>query len=268
VAHPIERLRSVARAEGADPSLVAVEAASALVGVARADPAGLLPACRRLISRHLWAGPVWWLSARVLGAPDVAAEARAAAGELEADTTSAQLAAALPDDATVLVVGWPELAATALRRRGDVEALLVDAGGEGAALARRLVSAGGDATAVPDRGDAAAAVVADVVVVEALAAGPSGVLAAPGSHAAAAVAAGVGTPTWVVAGVGRVLPERLWESLLTRFDALGEPWERPAELVPAHLLSLLVGPDGLRPTDEGLADPSCAPAPELLRDAG
>ncbi len=268
MAHPIERLRYVARAEGADPSVVASEAATALAGVVRADGAGLLPACRRLISRHLCAGPVWWLSARVLGAPDAAAEARAAAAELEADATGDQLASALPDEATVLVVGWPELAAGALRRRGDVEALVVEAGGEGAALARRLVAAGGAAAVVPERGVAAAAVVADLVVVEALAGGPSGVLAVPGSHAAAAVAAGAGTPTWVVAGVGRVLPDRLWQSLLTRFDAQGEPWERPAELVPVPLLSLLVGPGGARPPEEGLADASCAPAPELLRDAG
>ena len=64
--HPIERLRHVARAEGADPALVAREAAHALASVARSDPPGLLPACRRLISRHVAAGPVWWLAARML----------------------------------------------------------------------------------------------------------------------------------------------------------------------------------------------------------
>jgi hypothetical protein len=268
VPHPIERLRYVARAEGADPGLVAAEAASALIGVARADPAGLLPACRRLISRHLAAGPVWWLSARVLGAPDVAAAARLAVHQLEDDPTPGHLAAALPDEATVMVVGWPDLAATALRRRGDLEALVVDAGGEGAALARRLASAGNDAVVVPDLGVAAAAVVADLVVVEALAGGPSGVLAAPGSHAAAAVGARSGAAVWAVTGVGRVLPGRLWEALLGRFDAGGEPWERPAELVPTALLDQVVGPGGPRAVAEGLADAGCAAAPELLRDAG
>ena len=68
--HPIEHLRHVARATGADPALVATEAASALAQMASMDPAGLVPACRRLIEAHLTSGPVWWLSARILGADD------------------------------------------------------------------------------------------------------------------------------------------------------------------------------------------------------
>ncbi len=56
-----------------------------------------------------------------------------------------RLAEALPDGASVAILGWPDLIGDALRRRGDVEALVVDAGGEGAALARRLADAGGDA---------------------------------------------------------------------------------------------------------------------------
>lgn len=266
--HPIERLRYVARAEGADPALVASEAATALAAVARAEPAGLLPACRRLIARHLSAGPVWWLSARVLGAPDVAAEARAAAEELADDRTDRHLAAAIPDETTTLVVGWPDVAASALRRRGDLEVLVVDAGGEGSALARRLADAGNDVALVPDAGAGAAAAVAGLMLVEARAAGPSGILAAPGSHAAAAVAARAGAQVWGVAGVGRVLPPRLWDALLARFDASGEPWERDAELVPADLLTSVVGPGGTVPTTEGLAAATCPPAPELFRDAG
>lgn len=266
--HPIERLRYVARAEGADPALVASEAASALAAVARGDPAGLLPACRRLIGRHLTAGPVWWLSARLLGSSDVAAEARAAAGELAEDPTGRHLAGAIPDDATVLLVGWPDVAAAALRRRGDLEVLVVDGGGEGAALARRLADAGNDVALVSDSGAAAAAVVADLVIVEARAAGPSGVLAAPGSHASAAVGSRSGASVWAVAGTGRVLPAALWEALLARFDAGGEPWERDAELVPSDLLGAFVGPEGPVGVVEGLAASTCAPAPELLRDAG
>jgi hypothetical protein len=266
--HPIERLRYVARAEGAEPGLVAKEAAAALAAVAREDAAGVLPACRRLVNRHLTAGPVWWLSARVLSAPDPDREARAAAAELDADTTDACLAEALPDDATVLVIGWPDLTASALRARGDVEALVVDAGGEGTALARRLDNAGNDVIVVPDAGAAAAAATADLVVVEATAAGPSGLLAALGSHAAAAVAAGAGVPVWAVTGMGRVLPDRLWAALLERFDGDDEPWERDYELVPTGVLSAVLGPDGqVAPTD-GLAAASCPAAPELFRDAG
>ena len=64
--HPIEHLRYVARATGADPAVIAREAADALVEMARIQPAGLVPACRRLIERHVASGPVWWLSARML----------------------------------------------------------------------------------------------------------------------------------------------------------------------------------------------------------
>ncbi len=266
--HPIERLRFVARAEGADPALVAREAATALAAIAREDPAGLLPACRRLVNRHLASGPVWWLSARVLTAPEPDREARAAMTDLDGDTTDRHLAGDLPEDATVLIVGWPDLAAAALRSRGDLEVLVADGGGEGRALARRLVDAGNDVAELPDTGIAAAAVVAGLVVVEAVAAGPSGLLAAPGSHAAAAVAARAGVPVWAVAGVGRVLPERLWSALLARYDAHGEPWERDHELVPADLLTAVVGPEGSVAVEDGLAAATCPAAPELFRDAG
>ncbi len=264
--HPIEHLRYVARASGADPSLLVRETAGALAGMLRVEPAGLVPACRRLVERHLTVGPVWWLSARVLTAPDPLRAAGAAASEMEGDPTARALAAALPDDITITVVGWPEVAGAGLRRRGDVEVLVADALGEGSILARRLEDAVARATVVPDAGVAAAVVVSDLVVIEATAAGPSGVLATLGSHSAAAVAASRGVPVWVVAGVGRVLPERLWDSLLARLD-LGptEPWDRPVELVPAALVSAVVGPDGLFDPDEGLAQATCPVAPELLR---
>jgi hypothetical protein len=95
------------------------------------------------------------------------------------------------------------------------------------------------------------------------------VLATPGSLGAAAVGAQLGVPVWAVAGVGRVLPERLWDALVTRFDeTAGEPWSRPAELVPASFLSGLVGPEGIVPVEEGLANATCPAAPELLRLTG
>jgi hypothetical protein len=264
--HPIEHLRYVARASGADPSLLVRETAGALAGMLRVEPAGLVPACRRLVERHLTVGPVWWLSARVLTAPDPLVAARAAAAEMDNDPTARALAAALPDDVTVTVVGWPEVAGAALRRRGDIEVLVADAMGEGSILARRLEDAVAKATVVSDAGVAAAVVVSDLVVIEATAAGPSGVLATLGSHGAAAVAASRGVPVWVVTGVGRVLPGPLWDRLLTRLDqGPAEPWDRPVELVPASLVTAVVGPTGLVDPDEGLAQASCPVAPELLR---
>ncbi|MDQ2753948.1 MAG: hypothetical protein M3R71_00170, partial [Actinomycetota bacterium] len=98
--HPIERLRYVAGAQGADPGLLAREAAEALGDMARMEPAGLVPACRRLVERHVTSGPVWWLSARVLGGVTPAAAAREAAAELDADPTEGNLSRLLPEDAT------------------------------------------------------------------------------------------------------------------------------------------------------------------------
>jgi hypothetical protein len=267
--HPIEHLRYVARASGADPSLLAREAATALAEIAEADPAGLVPACRRLVERHLTSGPVWWVSARVLSAADPAEAALSAAVDLEEDQTDRHLAALLPDSATVTVIGWPEATADALRKRGDVEVLVVDSTGEGGGLARRLSNAGSECEIIPNTGVGPAAAVSDLVVVEAFVAGPAGVLAAPGSLPAAAVAAHSGRPAWLVAPTGRVLPEALWDALLTRFDdTAGEPWERSAELVPARLISRLIGPEGEIGVVEGLSTATCPVAPELLRAAG
>jgi hypothetical protein len=267
--HPIEHLRYVARAAGADPAAVAVEAADALADMARIQPAGLLPACRRLIDRHLCAGPVWWLSARILRDDDPVGAARRSADELQTDPTPRRLADELPDSATALVVGWPDVAADALRRRGDVEVLVVDWAAEGEQFVRRLRDRGGEASLVPESGVGPAAVVADVVLLEAMAAGPAGLLAAPGSMAAAAVAAHQLVPVWAVTGVGRTLPGPLWDALLQRLDESGsEPWDRRVEVVPSDLISCVIGPEGPLDAEEGLRQATCPAAPELFRAAG
>lgn len=268
--HPIERLRYVARIEGADPAVLAREAAKALAEVAEVEPAGILPACRRLIERHPSSGPLWWLSARVLAPGDPSSSAALAAAELDDDPTATHLAGELPDDATVLVVGWPDVVAEALRRRGDLEVLVVHGGGEGAALARRLADAGQEASVVPDAGVGSASASADLVLVEALSAGPSGVLATPGSRAAAAVALHAGVAVWGVAGVGRVLPSSLWAAALSCLDETGlEPWERRSELVPADLFCALAGPGGVvSEVGVALQATTCEALPALLREPG
>jgi hypothetical protein len=267
--HPIEHLRYVARATGADPAVVAQEAASAMAEMVRMQPAGLLPACRRLIERHLTAGPIWWLSARMLSADDPARAGRDAAIELDEDPTSARVGDCLADGATALLIGWPDICSEALRGRGDIEVLVVSSGGEGDQFARRLRDRDVEVSLVPDSGVGPAAAVVDVVLIEATAAGPGGVLAAPGSVAAAAVASHQQIPVWAVAGVGRVLPGRLWDSLVSRLDESGdEPWDRPVELVPASLLSHVVGPEGIAEVGPGLANTTCQAMPELFRAAG
>jgi hypothetical protein len=260
--HPIERLRMVARATGEDPGLVAREAAAALAGCAD-DPRALVMACRRLVERQATSGPVWWLAARVVASPDPETEAWRAAEALRSDPTPAVLAAALPDDVRVTVLGWPEQVIEALGARGDVRVLVVDSLGDGAPLAAALDRAGTEAALVPEAGLAAAVAAADLVLLDAVALGPGGFLAVMGSHAAAAVAYTEQIPVWVVAGVGRVLPERLWATMAGALAASGEPWGAEWEFVPLELVSAVVGPDGCQPPTDALARADCPDAPEL-----
>ena len=87
--HPIERLRYVARASGADQAVLVRETAQALAAF-RDDPSGLVAACRRIVDRHPTSAPLWWLCARVLTSPDGQREAWAAVDEIEDDRTAAR----------------------------------------------------------------------------------------------------------------------------------------------------------------------------------
>lgn len=263
--HPIERLRFVARASGADQALLVRETAGALAAF-RHDPPGLVTACRRIVSRQPASGPLWWLCARVLSAPDPMAEAWSAADELEGDRTPAALARALPEDATVCVLGWPERVGEALLRRGDLDVLVVDALGEGSGLVRHLERSGVDATDVAVSGIGGAAASAHVVVLEAGAVGPAAAVAVAGSRAAAAVARHAGVPVWMVAGAGRLLPRRMFDCLAGRVEAGGDPWDTDDEIVPLDLVDCLVGPSGPEPVAEGLRRTDCPVAPELLKE--
>jgi hypothetical protein len=260
--HPIERLRYVARAGAVDQGELVREAAAALSGLSD-DPGGLIMSCRRLLVRHPTAGALWHLCARLLTAGDLRAEAWNVTEDLEHDATPGHLARLLPDEATITVVGYPELAALALPRRGDVEVLAVDARGDGTALARRLRGADVEAVDVPDAGVAAAVAASDVVVLEASCHGPTGFVAPTGSRAAAAVARQAGIPVWLVVGAGRALPSRFWDAAIADLGG-DEPWEAAEEQVPLDLVDRAVGPDGGRAATDLASRADCAPVAELL----
>jgi hypothetical protein len=252
----------VARASAEDPGLLAQEAAAALAGCAE-DPRALVMACRRLLERQATAGPVWWLAARVVAAADPEREAWRAAAALRDDPTPGVVAAHLPDDATVLVLGWPEQVTDTLRIRGDARVLVVDALGDGSPLVTGLHRTGTDATLVPESGVAAAVGASDLVLLDASALGPGGFMAVAGSRAAAAVAYTEEIPVWVVAGVGRVLPERLWETMARGVASALDPWDADWELVPLELVTAVLGPEGPMAPADALARADCPDAPEL-----
>lgn len=260
----MERLRHLARAGAIDHRVLVEESVPALSGLGR-DSGALVLSGRRLLQHHPASGPLTWLCARVLCADDTRTEAWRCATEIGTDPTAECLAGELPGAATVVVIGWPEVTAAALARRGDVASLVVAAGdeGEGYALAQRLRAIDIDALEVAPAGMTAAVKAADLVLLEAAAMGPEGFLAVSGSFAAAAVARRVGVPVWLVAGVGRVLPAGLWTAMTSRLERV-QPWTAVEEVVPLDLVDLVVRPTGVTADACLVAETAdCPDAPEL-----
>lgn len=263
--HPIERLRYVARANGVSHALAVRESAAAMRSFAH-DPHALVTACRRMIDRQPGIAPLWWLGARLLTAPDAAVEIRRVLDDLAHDSTVRELEFALPADATVCVIGWPDLVGEALLRRGDLHVFVVDAHGEGRGFAARLVQADVACDDVPVEGMAQAIAASDLLVLEASAACPASCLAVAGSFAAAAIARRLDVPVWIALGEGRLLPASLYRALVERAGLDIEPWRHDDEPVPVDLLDVAIGPKGMRDAAVAFGDVTCPVAPELVKD--
>ena len=261
--HPIERLRYLARSSGADQRVLVGETASALRSLGF-DPAGLVVSCRRIVEKHPTSGPLWWLCAHMLTSAEPSVTARELANQLDADPTPDLLVDALPDDATVCVVGWPDLAGEACLRRGDVRVLAVDSLDQGSSFVRRLERSDVEAEVVDAGGVAAAVLASDLVMVEALAASPTEMLATPGSRAAASVAYCSEVPVWAVLGRGRCLPAQAFTDKLQRVGDVRQPWFADAEALPLALASFVASERGVHPVDEVALAPECPLAHELL----
>jgi hypothetical protein len=262
--HPIERLRYVARATDDGPSMLVREAAGALASFS-SDPAALVTACRRLLDRQPQAAPIWWLAARVLASAEPANEAWIASDELDQDATPGAVRNEVPADASVLVFGWPEQVAGGIIKRGDLKIFVADIDGEGSGLVRRLERSGHEPILVDEHGVGSAAAEVDLVLIEALGLGGTSCLATSGSLSAAAVAHHLGKPVWAVAGVGRVLPGRLWDAYARRLDDEADPWDALVEQVPLSLIDRVVGPTGITTPEEALRRADCPIPPELLK---
>jgi hypothetical protein len=263
---PSERLRSIARRALEDHAL-AVEAAEALGGFA-SEPASLVVACRRVLAHHRSHGALWWVCARVLAAADPAATSREAVRLLDGDRTADRLAASIPlldDDAVVAVVGWPHAVDHALAERLDVAAVSVRVEGVDAAGALRRRQREGAVRTV-DVWDLATLDVARLLV-PAAAIG-TGRAVVPAGTAEVLDLAGTRTEAWLVGGVGRVLPRRLFEALEAAASAASADLD--AEELPTQVLALerfdrVAGPRGLESVVDADARPDCPVVPELLR---
>ena len=107
-----------------------------------------------------------------------------------------------------------------------------------------------------------------MLLLEAVAVGPTGFVAVSGSLAAATVARHAKVPVWLAAGVGRLLPARMWDALGSRRATwAADPWDLDEEVVPLTLVDEVVGPRGPQPPEVALRRTDCPVAPELF-DAG
>ena len=260
---PFERLRYLARWSDEDDTALVSEAADCLAGFAD-DPAGLVVACRRLLSHHPAAGALWWLCARVLAAPDPADAAWEAWQLVNDDRTSDRLAGLLPfpHDDPVAVLGWPDLAGAALAERPDLDVVAIRRrrgdDHRRARLARREASI----RIVSDVD--AAALEPSHLLVEAMATGPRRAAVAGGAADLLDTLAETGTVVWLVAGVGRVLPERLFAALQSEVERDGDE-HTAVDLVDVTRFARIAGPTGLDVPDALLRRVDCPVAPELLR---
>jgi len=262
--HPIERLRWIARAHGEAPATLAAEAAWTISELALYEAPAVVTACRRLLESHVTVGPLWWVAATVLAAPEPDEAARRAVEELCSDPTAELLADSLGRrfgaDA-LLVVGCP--ADTVREALGYQPSMVVRVVGSWPWLRSELRGfAAASEVSGWDFGEAPQAVDgATVTLVEALAAGPGGVLLAAEAAVLARSARSASIPLWAVAGVGTVLNDQLF----------GEMQRRAGDevvLIETDVLDAVVGPVGLENPATGLCRPGCPAAPELLVRAG
>lgn len=267
--HPIEHLRYVARAQGADPTSLVEETAHAL-GSLHFDPSGLVVACRRIVERHPFTGALWWLCASVVTSAEPFEAVWELADEMRNDATGAELAAVLPDDAVIVTIGAPDVIGSGLIRRGDVRVLALDAGYTATSFVRRMERYDVDVDPV-DSGLAGVAVRhADVVLVEALAVDSGRAIVPVGSSTIAAAAGAWGTDVWLVAGVGRRLPSGFIDAMVDKIDTLAEgsdPWDLDVEALPTSMFTHVVGPLGRVPMGPPAIIAECSMAPELLRSS-
>jgi hypothetical protein len=265
--HPIEHLRYVARAQGADPASLVEETAHAL-GSLHFDPSGLVVACRRIVERHPFTGALWWLCANVSTSAEPFEAVWELADEIRHDPTGAELGAALPDDALVATIGDPDVIGDGLIRRGDIRVLALDAGHTATSFVRRLERYDVDVDPVDAGVAGVVANHADVVLVEAMAVAPERAVVSVGSSTIAAAARSWGTEVWLVAGVGRRLPAGFIDAMVAKVEALAvdiDPWDVDVEVLPTSMFTHVVGPHGKVPMGPPAIVAECPMAHELLR---
>jgi hypothetical protein len=167
-----------------------------------------------------------------------------------------------PHDEPIAVLGWPDLAGAALAERPDLDVIAIRR--RAADDHRRARRARREASVrIVSEGDAAALEPSHLLV-EAMATGPTSAVVAGGAVDLLDTLAATGTVGWLVAGVGRVLPERLFTAVRSEVER-DEEEHTPVEVVDVARFARVAGPTGLIAPDALLRRVDCPVAPELLR---
>jgi len=103
---------------------------------------------------------------------------------------------------------------------------------------------------------------ADVVVVEVDAMGPGGLVIDADDLGVMESARVLEVPVWAEAGVGRMMPPRLWEGLVHRLEAAHIP--RSGCVVSLEGIDKVAGPTGVQSVPVALAGSDCPEPGELL----
>jgi hypothetical protein len=198
--------------------------------------------------------------ARILAAAEPRNESRAVANALDSDRTADRLGATLPildEDQVIAAIGWPEIIDEAFLERFDLLAVSVRV--EGADPARSLRARHSDINVrLVDMWDPVLEHTARLLV-PANAIGPSRALVPQGT--ADAIATIKAAEVWLVGGVGRVLPARLYDMVLASLGEIADEYEECS----LERFDRLAGPRGVERTAEAAARVDCPVPPELLR---
>lgn len=246
-----------------------VEETAHALGSLHFDPAGLVVACRRIVERHPFTGPLWWLCANVTTSSEPFDTVWELAEQIRSDRTASELAAALPDESDVVTIGDPSVIGAGLARRGDVRVLALDIDHSATSFVRRLERYDVDYEPVDAGAAGAATRVADVVLIEVMAIDEKRIVVPSGSSTIATAANAWETPIWAVAGVGRRLPSMFIDAIVDQREALAvdqDDWTVDVEVIPTRLVTDVVGPHGLMPMGPPAVRPECPVAAELLRN--
>lgn len=260
--HPIEHLRYVARATGADPVALVRETAQALFGL-HMEPAGLVLAARRIVERHPTCAPLWWLCAQALSAMDPFERLFELESEIDQDATTDHLLSEIHNAHTLCIVGWSPTALEALVQRGNCKALVIDSFGSADSAVNALERVDVAAEVVSIEHAAIAVDMCDMVVLDALGCGPDEFLMSAGSRSVAALAYVAEKSSLVTARKGTRLPSELWSAMKQKNSAEDRPFSSQTDVVQRALVRAVVGPFGTTSAREPVAA-ECAPATEML----